>query len=83
MSKAERELSYRPTKNYWTDLIGGDGPLVMMEHWSALTETGVMGDPTKATAEKGKLLLDAAADGIVELIDEMRARPPAHRRDHH
>ena len=83
MTRAERELSYRPTKNYWTDLIGGDGPLVMMEHWSALTETGVMGDPTKATAEKGELLLDAAANGIVELIDEMRARPLAQRRDHH
>ncbi|MEO9263413.1 MAG: creatininase family protein [Candidatus Baltobacteraceae bacterium] len=83
MSKAARELGHRPTKNYWTDLIGGDGPLVMMEHWSSLTESGVMGDPTKATAEKGRKLLDAAANGIVELIDEMRARPPAVRKDHH
>jgi creatinine amidohydrolase len=83
MTKAVRELSHRPTKNYWTDLIGGDGPLVMMEHWSSLTETGVMGDPTKATPEKGRKLLDAAANGIVELIDEMLARPPAVRKDHH
>ena len=83
MAKAARELSHRPTKNYWTDLVGGDGPLVMMEHWSALTESGVMGDPTKATAEKGRTLLDAAARGIVELIDEMLARPPAVRKDHH
>jgi creatinine amidohydrolase/Fe(II)-dependent formamide hydrolase-like protein len=42
-----------------------------------------MGDPTKATAEKGRALFDAAAAGIVELIDEMRARAPAQRRDHH
>lgn len=83
MSKAVHELSYRPTKNYWTDLIAGDGPLVMMEPWSALTESGVMGDPTKASAEKGRLLLDAAADGIVELIDELRRREPARRKDHH
>lgn len=83
MSKAVHELSHRPTKNYWTDLIGGDGPLAMMEPWSSLTETGVMGDPTKATAEKGRKLLDAAANGIVELIDEMRARKPAIRKDHH
>jgi creatinine amidohydrolase len=83
MSLAVRELSHRPTKNYWGDLIGGDGPLVMMEHWSAISETGVMGDPTKATAEKGRALFDAAAAGIVELVDEMRARPPAQRRDHH
>jgi creatinine amidohydrolase len=83
MSKAVHELSHRPTKNYWTDLIGGDGPLAMMEPWSSLSETGVMGDPTKATAEKGRRLLDAAAAGIVELIDELRRREPARRKDHH
>ncbi len=83
MSKAVRELDHRPTKNYWTDLVAGDGPLVMMEHWSALTQTGVMGDPTKASAEKGRRLLEAAAKGIVELVDELRARPDAVRRDHH
>ncbi len=83
MTKAVHELSHRPSKNYWTDLIGGDGPLAMMEPWSSLSESGVMGDPTKATAEKGRKLLDAAATGIVELIDELRRREPAKRRDHH
>jgi creatinine amidohydrolase len=83
MSKAAHELSHRPTKNYWTDLIAGDGPLTMMEPWSALSESGVMGDPTKASAEKGRKLLDAAANGIVELIDELRARKIAVRKDHH
>jgi creatinine amidohydrolase len=83
MSKAVHELSHRPTKNYWTDLIGGDGPLTMMEPWSALSESGVMGDPTKATAEKGRKLFDAAANGIVELIDELRSREAAVRKDRH
>jgi creatinine amidohydrolase len=83
MSKAVRELAHEPTKNYWTDLVGGDGPLAMMEHWSALSESGVMGDPTKATAAKGERLLAAAAAGLVELIDEMRSRRKAIRRDHH
>jgi creatinine amidohydrolase len=83
MSLAVRELSHRPTKNYWTDLVGGDGPLVMMEPWSALSQSGVMGDPTKASARKGEQLLAAAAAGIVELIDELRARPDAVRKDHH
>lgn len=83
MSKAVRELSHRPTKNYWTDLVGGDGPLAMMEPWSTLSETGVMGDPTKATAEKGRRLLEAAANGIVELIGEMLARETKQRKDHH
>ena len=83
MTKAVREIGHAPTKNYWTDLVAGDGPLAMMEHWSALSESGVMGDPTKATAEKGGRLLEAAAKGIVELIDELRARRKAVRRDHH
>lgn len=83
MSKAVRELSHAPSKNYWTDLIGGDGPLMLMEHWSALSESGVMGDPTKATAEKGERLLAAAASGIVELIDELRSRRAPVRKDHH
>lgn len=83
MRKAVHELSYRPTKNYWTDLIAGDGPLAMMEHWSQLSESGVMGDPTKATAEKGKLLLEAVANGIVELVDELLARKSPPRKDHH
>ena len=83
MSKAVRELSHLPTKNYWTDLIAGDGPLMMMEHWSSLSESGVMGDPTKATAEKGERLLAAAAAGLVELIDEIRERRKEVRRDHH
>jgi creatinine amidohydrolase len=83
MSKAVRELSHEPTKNYWTDLVGGDGPLVMMEHWSAISKSGVMGDPTKATAEKGAKLLSAAVTGLVELIDEIHTRRPAERKDHH
>jgi creatinine amidohydrolase len=83
MTKACRELSHRPTKSYWTDLVAGDGPLAMMEPWSALTETGVMGDPTKASAQKGRRLLAAAANGIVELIDELRAREAKPRVDHH
>ena len=78
-----RPASHAPTKNYWTDLIAGDGPLAMMEHWSAISESGVMGDPTKATAEKGERLLAAAAAGIVELVDEMRSRRKPIRRDHH
>ena len=83
MTQAVHELAHRPTANYWTDLIGGDGPLAMMEHWSQLSESGVMGDPTKATPEKGRILLEAAANGIVTLVDEMLARERRPRVDHH
>lgn len=83
MSQAVHELSHHPSKSYWTDLVAGDGPLMMMEHWSQLSASGVMGDPTKATAEKGRALLEAAANGIVELVDELLSRERQPRVDHH
>lgn len=83
MKQAVHELAHRPSKNYWTDLVAGDGPLAMMEHWSQLSDSGVMGDPTKASAEKGRALLDAAANGIVELVDELLDRESRPRVDHH
>ena len=83
MTQAVAEYGHRPSKNYWTDLIGGDGPLTMMEPWSALSTSGVMGDPTKATRGKGRALFEAAVSGLVELIDELRARERRPQEDHH
>ncbi len=83
MQHAVAELGHRPSKNYWTDLIAGDGPLAMMEHWSCLSDSGVMGDPMKASAEKGRAFLNAAANGIVELVEELRSRELVARKDHH
>ena len=36
--------------------------------WSKVLKTAVMGDATKATPEKGKAIIDAVADAIVEII---------------
>ncbi len=51
--------------------------------WGRWTATGVHGDATKATAEKGKLLFDAAVEAIVELTDELRTWTIEERRDQH
>ncbi len=37
---------------------------------------GVVGDATKASAEKGKAMIEAAVNKIVELIEELRRRYP-------
>jgi creatinine amidohydrolase len=42
-----------------------------------------MGDATKATPEKGQAWLEAAADGLVDLIRELKAQPILPRRDQH
>jgi creatinine amidohydrolase len=40
-----------------------------------LSESGTIGDPRAATAEKGQAILDAEADLVVELIEEALALP--------
>jgi hypothetical protein len=53
------------------------------DYWGRWTRTGVHGDPTKATAEKGRLLFEAAVTGLVELVDELRAWPIEKRQEMH
>jgi hypothetical protein len=43
----------------------------------------VRGDPSKAKAEKGRIALEAAADEIAAIIDELRARPILPPPDYH
>ncbi|MFD0693871.1 creatininase family protein [Paenibacillus sp. GCM10027628] len=77
MDKAVRDLDkFTASKYFWLDLIGpGEGkPVIMMPYWSAISETGTLGDPTKATKEKGELLLEAAVDGLVEFIHLFKNR---------
>jgi creatinine amidohydrolase/Fe(II)-dependent formamide hydrolase-like protein len=52
-----------------------DGPLHIMPWWNALSHTGVHGEPTKATAEKGAILLDAAVKECVEFVLELKEKP--------
>ncbi|MBI3666862.1 MAG: creatininase family protein, partial [Acidobacteria bacterium] len=43
----------------------------------------VVGDPTLATAEKGKKIFDAVVAALVELVREFRKRPRGERVDWH
>jgi hypothetical protein len=43
----------------------------------------VHGDATKGTAEKGRIIFEAAVSGLVELVDELRAWPIEKRADMH
>jgi hypothetical protein len=43
----------------------------------------VHGDPRVATAEKGKIIFEAAVEGMIEAIDEIKAWPIEDRRDMH
>lgn len=61
----------------------GNYPVRFNDYWGRWTKTGVHGDPTKATAAKGKVLFEAAVSGLVRLVDELRAWPIEKRQDLH
>jgi creatinine amidohydrolase len=73
MDKAVDENSFPEGRNCWMDW--SDGPLQLMPWWNALSHTGVHGAPTLATAEKGRVLLDAAVAECVSFVRELREKP--------
>jgi creatinine amidohydrolase len=81
MSKAVDERGYPSTDNVWMDW--SDGPLKVMPWWSSFSSTGVQGDSTRASADKGAALFEAAVQEIVSFVDELRATPIGARKDHH
>src|SRR6201999_4590355 len=77
MDKAVSEIP-EWNENVWSDWPGA-GPLSYMPHWSGLTRSGVMGDPTVATAEKGRVLLERPQAEVAGFIAPGGARPRAPR----
>ncbi|MBT4499657.1 MAG: hypothetical protein HOC74_18160, partial [Gemmatimonadetes bacterium] len=55
----------------------------LVPYWSSITASGVNGDATKATKEKGEKFLAASVESLVDLIRELRAQEILPRRDQH
>ena len=81
MDKAVCEIPASYTDAVWMDWT--DGPLGFTPHWSALTRSGVTGDATAGTAEKGEALLEQARREIAWFIREVAERPRDPGIDHH
>ena len=86
MDKAVDERTPLPP-SFSFDLLAGVHPEGSagrcMPYWSSLTASGVMGDATKATVEKGRKLLEAGIEGLVELVRELKETPIPPRRNQH
>jgi creatinine amidohydrolase len=80
--KAAPENDMLPSEFWWQDLEKG-GRIGMMEWWSTFSHTGVLGDPTLASAEKGEALYRAATGELAKLVREFKDRPIRPREDHH
>jgi creatinine amidohydrolase len=82
MPRAAVETDFISTPNYYMDWIEG-GRLIANPPWTDDTRSGIYGDATLATAEKGRLWLEAAVAEKLEAIAEIReqqARRAARRR---
>ena len=89
MSQAEADMNPYPTKSIpsWNDLVAGRpadaSGVAWMPYWSTFSKVGVRGDPTKATREKGEQILAAGAEGLTQLVRELRQLEVGPRVDHH
>ena len=82
MEKAEKDISFQATEFFYWDLQT-PSPIFFQEWFSRYSRTGTVGDPTKATAEKGRRFVEAVVERMVTLIREFRAREIRPRVDHH
>ena len=82
MDKAAKDINLPPSKFIWLDLMKGS-PVLYMDHWTRFSKSGVVGDPTLATVEKGKKIFEAVVSALVELVREFRTRDRGDRVDLH
>ena len=60
------------SKFLYTDLFS-HGPMGLIEWTSQYSDTGVMGEAEKATAEKGKIVFEEASRNLAEFVEEYHA----------
>lgn len=80
--KARKDIGMPPSEFIWMDLIDGP-PVHLMDHWTRFSKTGVYGDPTLATEEKGKVIFEAVVEAFLRLVKEFKNRPRGERTDYH
>jgi creatinine amidohydrolase len=82
IDKAQKDINFQATEFFYWDLQSAS-PVFFQEWFSRYSRTGTVGDPTKATAEKGRIFVEAVVERMIALIREFRERKIAPRVDHH
>jgi creatinine amidohydrolase/Fe(II)-dependent formamide hydrolase-like protein len=57
--------------------------LSWQDWWSRISESGICGDPTVATAEFGQALFETTVQNLIRFIRDFRTLPLRTRRDLH
>lgn len=66
----------------YTDLLA-QGPGTKVSWTASYSDSGVLGEATLATKEKGELVVREASAQLARMLGEFRARPKPPRGDHH
>ena len=77
-----RDMEAPDSEFIWRDLIDGP-PVLLMDEWTRFSKSGVSGDPTLATKEKGKIIFEAVVEAFLRLVREFKNRPRGERTDWH
>jgi creatinine amidohydrolase len=82
MDKAKPDMQMPCSEFVWMDLMEGS-PVLLMDQWTRFSKSGVYGDPTLATADKGKAVFEAVVEAFVQLVREFKNRPRNEATDWH
>ncbi len=82
MDRAVREIGQLKLEHFNWD-HPEPSVLSWQDWWSRMSESGVCGDPTVATAEFGRALFETTVQNLVRLVREFRTLPLRPRRDMH
>ncbi|MDE0627477.1 MAG: creatininase family protein [Bryobacterales bacterium] len=82
MEKAVREIGMPDSEFIWMDLTEGS-PVHLMDERTRFSKSGTYGDPTIATAEKGRPIFEAVVEAFVRLVRKFKIRPRGERTDCH
>ena len=83
LDKAVTDVLARRSEQIWVDLMAGDGPVAFIDDWSRISNgSGTEGDPSKATAEKGKRFAEEEVKNLLAFCSEFQAMPIPPRRDY-
>jgi creatinine amidohydrolase len=82
MERAHKDMKMPESEFIWMDLMEGS-PVLMMDEWTRFSKSGVSGDPTLATAEKGAIVFEAVVNAFLRLAREFKTRPRGERTDYH
>lgn len=72
MKKAVKELAPKWSRKIWVDLVGGSSDVHFVDNYSRYNVSGVEGDPTRASAAKGKKIVEWVIGGMIELAEDLR-----------